>query len=154
MTTDPHPMFQLLREDTRFKFEAYQFVREALGYAQDVLKMGKAETLGEDIDSLFEDVEEEYEVEGEAKPDRHITGQQLCEAIREYAVEQYGFMAKVVLNSWGVHTTGDFGEIVYNLIQIGWMKKSDDDSREDFDGAYDFEEAFCEKFKITLPEGD
>ena len=57
--------------------------------------------------------------------ERHITGQQLCEAIRKYALEQYGFMAKTVLNSWGVFSTGDFGEIVYNLIRIKHMKRSD-----------------------------
>ena len=56
--------------------------------------------------------------------ERHITGQQLCEASRQLALEQYGMMAKVVLNSWGVHTTGDLGEIVYNLIRMEQMSKS------------------------------
>ncbi len=48
----------------------------------------------------------------------------MCEAIRLYALEQYGYMAKTVLNSWGVHNTGDFGEIVFNLIRIEQMKKT------------------------------
>ncbi len=85
-------------------------------------------------------------------PDAHLTGQQLCEAIRQLALEQFGLMARVVLHSWGVHVTGDFGEIVYNLIDIGLMKKSETDRREDFNDVFDFEEAFERQFKITRPE--
>ena len=54
---------------------------------------------------------------GEQSP-RHITGQQLCEACRLYAIEQYGYLSKMVLANWGIHSTSDFGEIVYNLIRI------------------------------------
>jgi uncharacterized repeat protein (TIGR04138 family) len=53
------------------------------------------------------------------------------------------------LRNWGVSRTGDFGDIVYNLIDIGLMKKSDNDRREDFDDVYDFAEAFDRHFKIT-----
>ena len=55
-------------------------------------------------------------------------------------------MAKVVLNSWGLRTTGDFGEIVYNLIGIGMMKKSKTDRREDFDDVFDFDEELRDPF--------
>jgi uncharacterized repeat protein (TIGR04138 family) len=58
----------------------------------------------------------------------------------------------LVLNSWGVHSTSDFGEIVYNLIGIREMKKSDSDRREDFDDVYDFDEAFVKDFAILLPK--
>ena len=85
-------------------------------------------------------------------PDAHLTGQQLCEAIRLYALEQFGLMTRVVLASWGIHSTSDFGEIVYNLIDIGMMKKSDTDRREDFEDVFDFEEAFQRHFKITRAE--
>ncbi len=81
--------------------------------------------------------------------DRHMTGQQLCGAIREHAKEQFGYMAKAVLNNWGLHTTSDFGDIVYNLIDIGMMKKSENDRREDFNDVYDFETAFVQDFEIT-----
>ncbi len=148
-------MFQLLKDDPRFKLEAYQFVREALGFAQEVLNMaGDATAEDETVrekpnkDDPFENP---FEVE-EQRPERHITGQQLCEAIRRYATDQYGYMAKVVLNSWGIHETGNFGDIVYNLIEIGWMKKSDRDRREDFNDVYDFSDAFCGQFQITLPD--
>lgn len=130
-----HPLIALLEQDKRYKLEAYQFVRDALDYAQTVIHMPTQDT-------------------GESNPsvERHITGQQLCEAIRLYAVEQFGFLAKAVLNSWGVYTTGDFGEIVYNLIRIKQMKKSKTDRREDFDDVYPFEGAFEPDFAVEDDE--
>ncbi len=61
-------------------------------------------------------------------------------------------MAQVVLKSWGVTSTSDFGEIVYNLIRIGFMKKSASDRREDFDNVYDFDGAFRQEFHMTRPD--
>ncbi len=58
-------------------------------------------------------------------------------------------MAKDVLNNWGVYSTSDFGEIVYNLIRIRQMKKSDNDRREDFDDCYDFDSAFDPVFELS-----
>jgi uncharacterized repeat protein (TIGR04138 family) len=60
-------------------------------------------------------------------------------------------MAKCVLNSWGVHNTGDFGEIVFNLIRIGQMRKTKDDRREDFDDVFDFESGLTQSFQIKHP---
>ena len=143
---DPlHPIARLLKQDRRYAFEAYVFVFEALGYAQNVLEMG-AESPGEAAQRPQQEGEEEQPAE------RHVTGQELCEAIRRFALQQYGYMAKTVLNSWGVNKTGDFGEIVFNLIRIGQMRKTPRDRREDFDDAYDFETAFMQEFKITPPE--
>ena len=131
-----NPIKKLLETDTRYPLEAYQFVREGLAYAHNVLHMGDeaAEPVGP-------------EMHGE----RHLTGQQLCGAIHQYAVDQYGYMAKTVLNNWGIKTTGDFGEIVYNLIQIGLMKKSKNDRREDFEDVYEFDKVFLQEFRITPP---
>ena len=56
---------------------------------------------------------------------------------------------KIVLNNWGIQRTRDFGEIVYNLIEIGEMTKSDTDRREDFDAVYDFDDAFQRDYQIT-----
>jgi uncharacterized repeat protein (TIGR04138 family) len=122
VTEKIHPMLELLQHDQRFHLEAYHFVREALAYAQEILKM-PPQTAG-------------------PPGERHLTGQQLCEAIRQFALQQYGFMAKTVLNNWGVYSTSDFGEIIYNLIRIKQMKKSDSDRREDFDRVYEFDTAF------------
>ena len=68
------------------------------------------------------------------------------------ALEQFGYMAKCVLNSWGVHNTGDFGNIVFNLIEIKQMKKTRHDRREDFDNVFDFDEGLLQGFKITVPQ--
>ena len=88
---------------------------------------------------------------GGAEEERHVTGQQLCEAIRQYAVGQYGMLAKNVLNEWGIRSTSDFGEIVFNLIDIGQMKKTDSDRREDFDDVFDFDEGLQRSFRISMP---
>lgn len=137
---DPsQPLAQLLREDKRYRFDAYVFVFEALSYAQNVMGLG---TESPSEPSQFSTEEED---EG---PQRHVTGQELCEAIRQYALEQYGLMSKTVLNNWGIHQTSDFGEIVFNLIRIGRMRKTPHDRREDFDNVYDFDVAFQQDFKI------
>jgi uncharacterized repeat protein (TIGR04138 family) len=142
MIIDPNdPFLRLLREDKRFRPDAYVFVLEALGFAQEELNLGKEAP----SEPLAEPAKEEPEVKG---PHRHVTGQDLCQAIRQYALRQYGYMAKTVLNSWGLYSTGDFGEIVYNLIGIDRMRKTRDDRREDFNDQFDFQTAFQEEFKF------
>ena len=144
MPEQTHPVEQLLREDRRYKLEAYAFVFEALNYAHETLGLG-ADKPSEEEKATKRSKEKEKERE------KHLTGQQLCEAIRLYALEQYGYMAKTVLNSWGVHNTGDFGEIVFNLIRIKQMKKTKDDRREDFDNVFDFEAGLTGSFRISPP---
>lgn len=73
---------------------------------------------------------------------RHVSGQELAEGIRVFARQEFGPMAKHVLNAWGVTTTRDFGEIVFDLVGAGHLRKTDEDSIEDFDDCYDFEAAF------------
>ena len=173
---DPNnPIAKLTEEDPRYKPEAYIFVFESLRYAQVKLGLGEEIPAEEDddddpspwseVDDDYSDEEAEFEAEMEALENageetsarasknapRHLTGQELCEAIRLFAQEQFGLMAKCVLNSWGVHTTSDFGEIVYNLIRAGEMRKTPNDQREDFDDVYDFEEGLVKSFKITAP---
>ena len=133
---DPsHPLAELLRRDKRYQLDAYVFVFDALRFAHEQLGMGKSPGSIEDT-----------VVDRETEEERHISGQQLCEAIRLYAVKQYGGLAKSVLNHWGVRSTGDFGEIVFNLISIGQMRKTDSDRREDFDQVFDFDDAFRDAF--------
>jgi uncharacterized repeat protein (TIGR04138 family) len=141
-------IIQLLEEDRRYPLEAYIFVFEALNYAQNVLGMG-TESPSQPLEAKAAESEEDEE-EGGAQ--RHVTGQDLCEAIRRFALEQYGYMAKTVLNNWGLCSTGDFGEIVFNLIRIGRMRKTPHDCREDFEAVYDFEAAFRQEFRFVLPE--
>ncbi len=139
-------MLELLKEDRRYAFDAYLFLFEALTYAQTVMGLGSEQPSEPEASG-----EEEDDDDDEAVPERHVTGQQLCEAIRAYAHEQFGYLAKQVLNSWGVNSTGDFGEMVYNLIRIGHMRKTPKDRREDFDDVFDFEVDLRQKYRIQIP---
>ncbi len=137
---DPnHPIAELLRRDKRYHFNAYVFVFEALRHAQESLGMGT-------------DYSVESKLESKEEPERHVTGQELCEAMRVFAHEEYGYLAKCVLNEWGIQSTGDFGEIVFNLIEIEQMRKTPHDRREDFEDVYDFDEGFREGFEFSLPD--
>jgi uncharacterized repeat protein (TIGR04138 family) len=131
-------MRDLMAEDQRYKIEAYQFIRESLQYAHE---------------HLAEDATQEASSDEKPTP-RHVTGQQLCESCRQYATAQYGYLAKMVLANWGIHSTSDFGELVYNLIRIEQMRKSDTDRREDFDDIYTFDDAFEPEFEFVAKDDD
>lgn len=108
----------IISKDNRYHLDAYDFVLKGLYFTQ-----GKLKITG------------------------HVTGQELSEGIKKYALEQYGPMAKTVLSHWGIKSTGDLGSIVYNMIEAGLMKRSDQDSLADFKDVYDFKHAF-DVFKL------
>lgn len=113
---------RIIEQDSRYHRDAYHFVREALDFTQQtVLK------------------------ENQGKP-RHVTGQQLLDGIRQRALAQFGPMAQLVLEEWGIRRCEDFGEIVFNLVDHHVLAKTDEDSRNDFSGGYDFHEAFRKPF--------
>ncbi|MCL2304504.1 MAG: hypothetical protein FWC43_04095 [Planctomycetaceae bacterium] len=140
----------LLRQDHRYPKEAYLFVLEALDYAQNTLHMGQ-NTPSEPLPPELQENLQETPVIGldEQESQRHIKGQDVCVAARQYAVQQYGSLARTVLSSLGINSTGDIGEIVYNMIRIGRMRKTTEDRREDFNDVYDFDTAFKESYRIT-----
>jgi uncharacterized repeat protein (TIGR04138 family) len=110
---------EIIRDkDPRYERDAYLFVREALDHTQ--------KTIGKDSRGRI----------------RHVTGQELLGGIRDYAVSQFGPMASTVLEEWGIHSCSDFGEIVFNMVDIGLLAKTERDSRSDFAGGYDFFDAF------------
>ena len=123
METKNH-FIELLKRDKRYKMESYRFINEALIYAQNVLKLGK-------------ETKPETPAEIEPVDEKHVTGQDLSRAVKEYALQQYGLMARSVLNELGIKKTDDIGRIVYNLIEIGLMKKTDEDKIEDFYNVFD-----------------
>ena len=84
-------------------------------------------------------------VHGEKDPadDRHVSGQQLCLGLKDFAIKQYGLLARTVLNRWNIQRTDDFGRIVFGMIDQGLMRKTDEDTLEDFRGVYDFGEVFA-----------
>ncbi len=114
---------KILDNDPRFDRNAYLFVREALDYTQKLItKSNKGEV-------------------------RHVTGQELLEGIREYALKVYGPMTDLVLSEWGVHKCEDFGDIVFNMIDGNLLAKTEKDTRDDFKGGYTFDEAFRGPFR-------
>ncbi|MFM7808584.1 MAG: Minf_1886 family protein [Planctomycetota bacterium] len=72
----------------------------------------------------------------------HVTGQQLCLGLADLAIDQYGLMARSVLENWNIHRTDDFGRIVFGLIECGLMSKTPQDSMEDFRSVFEFDETF------------
>jgi uncharacterized repeat protein (TIGR04138 family) len=134
------PLVKLLCQDRRYKLEAYNFIRMGLTYAQEVLGLGSSDKVA---------APGKKKGEADERRPRHVSGQDLCWALRQLAQEQYGRLAKLVLGDWGIHSTSDFGEIVYNLIKIGEMSKSESDRREDFDEVYDFDRALVREYVIA-----
>jgi uncharacterized repeat protein (TIGR04138 family) len=114
---------KIVTKDPRYTREAYLFVREALDHTQKMI--GKPEK--------------------EDAP-RHVSGQQLLEGIRQFALQQFGPMALTVLSEWGVQRCEDFGEIVFNMVENSLLAKTEEDSREDFKSGYSFEDAFRKPF--------
>ena len=82
---------------------------------------------------------------------RHVSGQELLEGMRDFALQEYGPVAKRVLSEWGINECVDFGNIVFNLVNEGLLGKTDEDSIEDFMGGYDFTEAFVHPFRPIQP---
>lgn len=115
----------ILKEDARFDRLAYGFVRDGLEHAVKELKKRDADR---------------------ARVSKHVSGRELSEGLRAYALEQFGPMAFTVLNIWGLRSTADFGEIVYNLIEYNVFSKTESDRREDFHNVFDFETAFVRPF--------
>ena len=117
-------------KDPRYDPDAYLFVRAALDYTAKVL------------DRPTEGLK------------RHISGQELLEGIRTFAIQEFGPMTLTVLSTWGIHKTEDFGEIVFNLVETKTLGKTEEDTKEDFMGVYDFQQAFVQPFepKKALPQ--
>lgn len=119
--SDEEKLAALLRKDTRFRREAYQFVQEALEFTRRKLTRRG-----------------------------HVTGRELSEGVRDLAIERFGMLARTVLIQWGIRSTCNVGDVVYNMIDAKIMVKQDSDNREDFDNVFDFETAFQTDFKMEL----
>ena len=109
---------KIVAVDARYHRDAYLFMREALEHTQRAIGKPKRDEI------------------------RHVSGRELLEGIRAFAIEQFGPMAEMVFCEWGVRSCEDFGEIVFVMIEHNLLAKTDRDSREDFKGGYDFHDAF------------
>ncbi len=108
-------------DETPYPPEAFEFVREGLALT--------ANRVHRDADNL---------PEGQ----RHVTGQDLAKGLRDLAIRNYGLLARAVLAHWQIHTTMDFGKIVFAMVESGIMHKTSEDNIDDFRAVYDFEDAF------------
>ncbi len=118
------------REDPRFEKGAYFFVRQALDHTLKNIKKQQQE---------------------QTRTSSHVSGHELLEGIRDFALEQYGPMSLTLLNTWNVQTCSDFGDIVFNLVDYGVLGKTENDRPEDFRDGYDFFEAFAKPFLPSQP---
>lgn len=167
---DPqHPLHPVLQRDRRYTLEAYLFILESLTFAQESLGFGR-EARGDELEELAAPQTPPADVPVESgrrrgspagsrgtagrgrSGERHVSGRELCEAARLYGLQQYGFLAPKVLETWGIRATGDFGELVFNMIAAGQMRKTRADRREDFDDVYDFAEAFSRDLPFVAHE--
>jgi len=108
---------RITKRDGRYKAHAYSFIMAAVEYTIGLLP----------------------------EP-RHVSAAELLEGVRRYAIEEFGPMAKQVFNHWGIASTEDFGNIVYNLIDQGLLSRTEEDRLENFRGVYDFETVFEEDY--------
>jgi uncharacterized repeat protein (TIGR04138 family) len=133
-----HPgLAELVQHDPRYAYEAYQFVFDALQHTQNALGKTPPEeaSQGEDAEQC-------------------VTPRELLDGARELALREFGLMARAVFHRWGIDRTDDFGEIFFNLVQAGLMSKTNADTRADFQGVYDLDQALVEGYRIVLEEAD
>jgi len=121
----------IYKEDTRYAKKAYDFVRLGLDYTVKELRKRDPKRAVKSI---------------------HVSGPELLQGMRAYALDQFGPLAKTVLSDWGITRCRDFGAIVYNLIEYNVFSKTPDDCLEDFVDLYSFDEAFTTPFLPTAQQ--
>jgi uncharacterized repeat protein (TIGR04138 family) len=117
----------IIGNDPRYQRDAYVFLRDALDFTTKQQKKIKGVSV------------------------RHVSGPQLLDGVRRYALKEFGPMVMTVFDSWGIHSCEDGGNIVFNLIGAGVFGKTEDDSIEDFKNVYRFDEAFVKPFAPDKP---
>ena len=130
--TEPLPPGKTLEEVVSevglYPIEAYEFLQRGLKYT---------------VGMVHGDLKD-------PEASRHVSGQQLCEGLREFALLEWGMLARTVLARWNIRRTVDFGRIVFALIDNGWMSATDEDDLDDFRDVYDFKSAFETKYRIEM----
>lgn len=162
------PLEEIVREVGKYALDAYIFVQDCIGEATQRVHgpmspdatavatwMAHERITPEELASRYEIedlpldiVNAIRELGGPEKMNRHVTGQQLCEVIRDAALERWGLMARGVLARWGVNRTEDLGEIVFALVNNGWLQKQPTDSLDDFDNIFSFDQAFDREYRL------
>jgi len=122
----------LSRPKLQYHPNAYDFIFEALQQAQEIYACSVDESQEQD--------------------EAHVSGQELLEGVRILAIKQFGLMTLTVFKQWGVHSTKDFGKMVFEMIEHGRMRKTEHDRLDDFVDVYDFQQAFDTNYIIDTSE--
>jgi len=131
METEPNqPMDEIIRKDGRYSPEAFSFLHEGLSRTVELVYGEGSRPVGES----------------------HVSGQDLCRGLATLARERWGLLAKTVLTRWNIRESIDFGNMVYLLIDAGFMHKNDEDSIEDFRDVFTFDEAFDKGGEFELKQ--
>ncbi|HEU0208402.1 MAG TPA: Minf_1886 family protein [Candidatus Udaeobacter sp.] len=117
----------IVTNDPRYHRDGYIFLRDALDFTTKQQKKSKGVGV------------------------RHVTGPELLDGVRRYALKEFGPLVMTVFDSWGIHSCEDMGNMVFNLISAGVFGKTEEDSIQDFKNVYDFEEAFIKPFAPEIP---
>jgi uncharacterized repeat protein (TIGR04138 family) len=114
---------QIIEKDSRYGKEAYIFLKDALEFTIKQRKRGKAES------------------------GSHVNAAELLDGLRQLALKEFGPMVMTVFEYWGIRTSADVGQMVFNLINAGVFGKTESDAVDDFDQALDFHLAFVAPFE-------
>jgi uncharacterized repeat protein (TIGR04138 family) len=137
---------RVIARDPRYSIESYAFVLESLQRARNHKLQEQRKRRDKDRTSRPRKRATPASAgDAETEQPGHVTGGELCQAARRLALRYYGLMAINVLEEWGIRSTSDIGEIVYNLIASGDLDKTPCDSRSDFDDVFDFAKALQPK---------
>ncbi|MEP0844408.1 MAG: hypothetical protein HRF43_17045 [Phycisphaerae bacterium] len=159
---------QIVTETGRYPADAFMFVQECIGVAAEAVHgppgpecealhkwMTQHEVSPEELRRRFEAGALPPKVAalierlgGAERMNRHVTGQQLCFAIRDVALQRWGLMARAVLARWNITRTEDIGAIVFALVNNGWLQKQPTDSIDDFKDVFSFDEAFDRTYRF------
>lgn len=127
-----NPMEKVIRKDGRYPMESFSLLQEGLARA----------------------VRDKYGEDADPSPtgQRHVSGRDLCLGIRSALLDRYGMLARAVLGKWNIHATIDFGNMVYLLIEHEFMRKTEEDSIEDFRDVFDFDKDLAPGDEFELKE--
>ena len=130
---------------TKYPIDAFLFVQRGLDFTVTRLHGKDAQNKPQgNADACKADAASKAEL-----PSRHVSGQQLCRGLRDFAIEQYGLMAQAVLRRWKITSSEDFGAIVFAMVKAKLMRKTEHDRLEDFNDVFDFSEAFSPQLLLS-----
>jgi uncharacterized repeat protein (TIGR04138 family) len=124
-------LLELIKEDPRYMYEAYEFICDTVTFTQG--QLGRKPRDGQQ----------------EPAENHHVSGSELARGACDLAIREFGLMASTVFKMWGVNASDDIGEIVFNLIELELLSKSDRDNREDFHDLFDLHQTLTDGYTLT-----